>query len=201
MQKICISLFLCIFLLGCSSQPLKIDIPATTFSSSKLSSSKPKLQSIEIINKAKEGKLKNSPLGSDSIFPIKTSPTTQVIVENDIRNYFRINTEIGNKNNINLRVVIHKADSYWVWGGSSKIPIFGLLTVASNTEFGINLKLSFEVIVDGKVARTYWYDEVITIQAPATTEESLKSSFKHLIDEYRATLFSELHKEFIQRYI
>jgi hypothetical protein len=64
MQKICISLFLCIFLLGCSSQPLKIDIPATTFSSSKLSSSKPKLQSIEIINKAKEGKLKNSPLGS-----------------------------------------------------------------------------------------------------------------------------------------
>ena len=188
-------------LVGCTAQPLQVDVSQTIYNAPMSNISKPELGAITLINKAHDGKMVNTTLGSDSIFPIKTEKSTKETVENDVRRYLTERTVISSGAKNSLRVVIHKADSYWVWSSVAKVPIFGLIFVDADTEFGLNLKISFEVEENGEVVRTYWFDDVITIQAKATTEERIRESYKNLIRKYREILFGNLDSEFMGRYM
>lgn len=201
MIKILIIPLLFIGLFGCAAQPLKVDLSQTIYSAPIPNSTKPKLGKITFINKANDGLLINTTLGSDSIFPINTEEPTKETIEADLKRYLQERTVSSRDAKKSLQVVIHKADAYWVWSSIAKIPIFGLALVDADTEFGLNLKVSFEVEEGEKVVSTYWFDDVITIQAKATTQEKMKESYEKLIEKYRNTLFNELDSQFVRRYM
>lgn len=201
MKKNLLLSLLFIGLSGCAAQPLKVDVSQTIYDARVPSMAKPKVSEITLINKADDGEMVNTALGSDSVFPIKTEKATKETVEKDLRRYLHERTARSSEAKKSLRVVIHKADSYWVWSSAAKAPIFGLAFIGADTDFGLNLRISFEVEEGGKVISTYWFDDVITIQAKSTTQEAIKKSYKELVGEYRKTLFGDLDSEFVGRYL
>jgi len=197
-QKILVALA-AIILTGCSSTPLKVDLSSSEYQSEIIQ--KKDIYGLNIINKADPGKLLNTMLGSDSHLPIKTAQPTKLTVENDIKQYFEETTQINQNSTHSVTATIYKADAYWVWGGASKIPIFGLLATGSDAPYRMNLKVLLEIENNGKVEKSYLFDEVIEIQASAATEESIKAGYADLIAKARKALFSELDKRFINRYL
>lgn len=188
-----------IILAGCSSAPLIVDLSSSKYHSEV--TQKKYIHELSIINKAAPGKLLNTTLGSDSHFPIQTAQPAKLTIANDIEHYFKETTQINHNSTNSVAVTIYEADAYWVWGGASKIPILGLLAVASDTPYRMNLKVLLEVENNGKVEKSYLFDEVIEIQASAATEESIKAGYASLVSESRKVLFSELDKRFINRYL
>jgi hypothetical protein len=136
------SLLLC----GCASAPPIIDLSESVFKAgSKKQTERKTLGIFKIINKADDGKFVNTMLGSDTFFPIKPATTTKETVEQDLNRFFDSVFNIDKTSDQSLTVTVSKADSYWVWGGADKLPIIGIFTVNSNREFGLNLRVLFEI--------------------------------------------------------
>jgi hypothetical protein len=188
-----------IILAGCSSAPLKVDLSSSEYQPEIVK--KKDIRELNIINKAAHGKLVNTMLGSDTHFPIQTAQPTKQTIANDIERYFEETTKKNHNSTNSVTVTVYKADAYWVWGGASKIPIFGLLAAGSETPYRMNLKILLEIEYNGMVEKSYLFDEVIEIQASAATEESIKTGYASLVAESRRALFSELDKRFINRYL
>lgn len=186
---------------GCASNPAVVDLSDSIYKiNNKSNSERKSLSGFVLINKAAKSELING-LGSDTYIPISTATPTRDTVESDLRDYFENKLSLDAGNNRSLRVTIYKADSYWAWTAADKIPIFGLLFVGSDTEFSINLRVLFEVEVQGKVVASYLYDEKIIVEDKATTDESVVQSYKKLIAAYRGKFFEDLDNNFIHRYL
>lgn len=186
---------------GCASTPPVIDLSESVFKAGSINQSERKqIGTLRIINRADDGKVVNTILGSDSIFPIKPATTTKETVEQDLKRFFESVFSTDKTTAQDITVTISKADSYWVWGGGAKVPFFGLFMVNADTEFGINLRVLFEIEQKGKVTASYLFDEKITIQDKAATQEAIIQSYQKLIAEYRKRLFGELETRFVGRY-
>ncbi len=187
---------------GCASAPPVIDLSESAFKVSSLrKSERKKIGSLKIINKANDGQLVNTMLGSDSFFPIKPATATKETVEQDLKRFFDDVINIDKTSEQSLTVTISKADAYWVLGGADKLPIIGLFTANSDREFGLNLRVLFEVEQKGKVTASYLFDEKITVQDKAATQEAITHSYQKLIAEYRKRFFGEIETRFVGRYL
>ena len=193
------SLFLCfLFLTGCSTGPLNAGLPPININAT---DEQPiKLTTVSIINKANTGELINHIFGP-AYMPMYTRTPSMETVQVDIESFFKERTITSSESTKSLQVVIHKADSYWRWGGASRIPIIGIAFVAVDYEFGLNLNISFEVENNGKIVNIYTFKDTITIKGKAMTQDDMKTSYKKLISKYREVLLTELDTEFIRRYL
>ena len=186
---------------GCASAPPVIDLSESVFKAGSVKHSERKnIGTLKIINKADDGKFVNTILGSDSVFPIKPATTTKETVEQDLNRFFDNVLNIDKTSDQSLTVTVSKADSYWVWGGADKLPIIGIFTANSDREFGLNLRVLFEIEQKGKVTASYLFDEKITVQDKATTQEAIIQSYRKLIAEYRKRFFGEIETSFVGRY-
>lgn len=190
------SLLIC----GCASAPPVIDLAGSVFKTGSASQSERKqIGTLRIINKADDGKFVNNTFG-DTINPIKPATMTKETVEQDLKRFFEDSLRIDKTADQDLTITISRADSYWVWGGADKVPLIGLFVVNADREFGVNLRVLFEIEQKGKVATSYLFDEKITVQDKATTREAIIQSYQKLIAEYRKRLFGELETRFVGRY-
>jgi hypothetical protein len=188
--------------IGCATAPPVIDLSKSVFKAGLANQSERKqIGTLKIINKADDGKLVNTILESDTIFPIKPAVTTKETVEQDLKRFFEDTLIIDKTADQDITVTISKADSYWIWGGNAKIPFIGLALVNADYEFGVNLRVLFEIEKKGKVTASYLFDEKITIQDKAAAEEAIIRSYQRLIAEYRKRFFDELETRFLGRYL
>ena len=199
MKKLLLLLVLT-FIAGCASKPFIVDVSDSVYRSKFFDrSSAHRISALTITNSADDGKTINAVL-EPSFFPIKPQTPTRVTVEDDLKLYFGEHLSIDPSAKRSLHIKIEKADSYWVWGGVSKIPLVGLFTVNANTDIGLNLKVLIEIEDLGKVVLSYLYDEQIIITGKATTPKVIAESYQKLIRTYRETFFGELDRQFINRY-
>lgn len=159
------------------------------------------INGIEIENKANDGELINTMLGSDTIFPIKPQITTKRTVEDDIKNYFTKNTIFNASSNKKLKITVKSANSYWTWSDIQKLPIFGLFAIGQDVTFGMNLKILFEIEENNKVVKSYIFDETIKIKNGNASEEDIIKGYQILIKKYREIFFTDINKNFTNRYL
>lgn len=194
-----ISILVVISLLtGCSQKALEIDVSESMYRPTKIS--KIDINSLNITNKAEGGKFINTLLFSDTIIPIEPNAPTDELVENDIKTFFS-NYQLTKDSKKVLNVYITNADAYVVWGGAQKIPIVGLLFVAADTDYVMNLRVIFEIEENGKVLNSYQFNDKIKIRHSAAVENSIVEGYQLLIEAYRQKLFNELENRFVHRYI
>jgi len=186
---------------GCANTPMSIDLSQSEhLIQSKSKQGKAGVSSVVITNKAEKTKFVNTPLGSDSLFPFNTDVEIRQTVETDISRFFDLALDKNQKSSRSLAITINKADGYWVWGGASKIPIVGLFTIGSVTDFVVYLKVLFEIEEDGKVVSSYLIDDKYFIKGSAASEDVIKENYQRLIAEYRTKFFNELDSRFVARY-
>ncbi|WP_067587341.1 hypothetical protein [Endozoicomonas ascidiicola] len=190
------------YMVGCSNQPMVIPLPESSLITNSTVENKPRIEEVQFINKAQEGELVNpiTPF-SDSFIPINPETPVYETVESDIKNFIDTNSISGSKEDKSLRVIIEEADAYWVYGGLDKAPFINLLIVGNDKSFGLNLKVRFEIEVNGKVASTYTYKDNIVINGSAAFTDDIKDSYTMLISEYRRQFFNELKDELFKRYL
>lgn len=191
----------CLVLAGCAGTPLVVDVSDSIYrGATPTHSAAHRISAIAIINKADDGKMVNTTLGSDSVFPIKPETPTRVLVEQDIKRYLEEHLVADPSAKRSLFVTISKADAYWVWGSAAKLPFVGLALAGANTDIGMNLKVLIEIEDSGKVISSYQFDENIVIKDKATDQEAIAASYRKLIETYRMKFFGELDIRFINRY-
>ena len=185
---------------GCANPNRVIDVSNSIYkTSTNTQANLKKIRSINIINKAHDGKMDN-PILDKSIIPIKPATTTKETVEQDIKRFLEESFAIEKSEQTDITVTIQKADSYYVVGTSKKIPYVNLITVFFDTEFGLNLRVLFEIENKGKVLSSYLFDENITAEGKIAFERDIDQSYQKLIAAYRKHFFSELETRFINRY-
>lgn len=200
-MRLFLVVFIALLVGGCAAQPLRIDLSNSVYEvTSENHTEQKRIGNLTIINSADDGEFVNTILGSDTIFPIKPETTTKETVEQDLRKFFDNTLNIGGTADQDLTITISKADAYSIWGGAAKIPILGLAFVNADTEFGMNLRVLFEIEKEGKVVSTYMFDEKITIQGKASTINAVALSYQRLIAEYRRRFLGEIESRFVSRY-
>jgi hypothetical protein len=198
--RIACSLGFVVFVTACSTTPMVVELADSIYRpSSTKEGDQYGVSFVKVLNKADEGRFVNNPFG-DSVFPIKPHTPTRETVEDDLRRFLIETLPVRQAAPRSLRVTISKAESYWIYGGAMTIPVIGLAFVGADTEFGMNLRVLFEIEENGKVTRSYLFDERITVQGKATTPDSIKESYQKLIAEYRTRFFGELETNFLNRY-
>jgi hypothetical protein len=184
-------------LTGCSQKAIDIDVSSSVYKPTKVQNLN--IKDLVISNKAESGEFINTMLFSDTIIPIEPYVSTSETVEEDIKTFFN-NYKFDVNSNKHLKINIIDADAYLVWGGASKIPIVGLLFVAADTDYVMNVKILFEIEEDGKVLNSYQFYDKIKIRHSAAVESSISDGYKMLIEKYRMKLFGELENTYINRY-
>ncbi len=191
----------CLVLAGCAGTPLVVDVSDSIYrGATPIRSAEHHISALTIVNKADDGKVVNTTLGSDSIFPIKPETPTRVTVEQDIKRYLGEQLVTDHSAKRSVYVTISKADAYWVWGSAAKMPFVGLALAGANTDIGMNLKVLIEIEDSGRVISSYQFDENIVIQDKATDQGAIAASYRKLIETYRKKFFQELDTRFINRY-
>jgi hypothetical protein len=69
-----------------------------------------------------------------------------------------------------------------------------------DVEYGVYLRVQFEVEQNNKVLRTYLYERVIKTTGKNATWADVEESYQKLIATYRQEFFQQLEHEFIERY-
>ncbi len=162
--------------------------------------SRAKLSSVEIIDRATPSKLENEGVFGDTEVGVR-QPTSQTVTE-DIKAYFDKATirESGSGQKVIVR--IEKVDAYWVFRAAKKVPFVGLALLGTPDVFVMKLRASFEVESQGKVLRTFNYDETFSLaNGSASTRDSIAESYQRLIALYRQRFFDDLDKQFAARYL
>jgi hypothetical protein len=194
------SIILSIFLSSCINQHRPIDVSDSIYKSpSDNQTIKKQIRNINIINKADDGK-KVHPLIDASYIPITPATTTKETVEQDIKRFLEENFISEKTGPTDITVTIQKADSYYIINSVKKIPYVNLITVFGDADFGMNLRVLFEVENKGKVVSSYLFDDQIITQGKIATEEGINQGYKKLISEYRKKFITELETRFINRY-
>ncbi|MFA5460445.1 MAG: hypothetical protein WC274_00030 [Sulfurimonas sp.] len=191
-------LFVAINFSGCANKPINIDVSESKYKIKE--QVEIDIKNINIENVSNNGEMINTILGSDTIIPIIPEVPTKETVENDIKDYFHTMKMIESSNKV-LKIVVKKADSYWTLSDLQKIPIFGLFAVGQKVTYGLNLKVLFEVEEDGKVIKSYTFNDTIKIKNGNVTQDDIIAGYKKLISQYREVFFNEIHNQFTKRYL
>lgn len=201
-MRLHLAIIVSVLLCGCSSMPPVIDLSESVYKVSSASGSERKqIGTLKIINMANDGKFTPLTLsGSPTNIPITPATRTKETVEQDLKRFFESTLSIDKTAAQDLTVTISRADSYWVWGGARRNIIVGVSEVFDAREFGVNLRVLFEIEQKGKVTASYLVDENIAIQDKAATQEDIIQSYQRLIADYRRRFFGELETRFIDRY-
>lgn len=178
-----------------SCAPIAVNLPPLNNSLAKEYQVRPAINKITIINKAKEGELRHNPFGT-SYYPLIASESAWINVEKDIDTYLKARTDISEQSMISVRATIYKADIYREVGPAEQMPFISFLTLAADKTFGMNLKIIFEIEHDGKVEKTYVYDEIITEKGPPDFE----ILYHKIFSKYRKVFYGDLDVNFIPRY-
>jgi hypothetical protein len=183
--------FTIFFLLsGCAS----VNIPLPKFSCK--STPDVAIKSMAIIDRtSKSAELKRSALGDYQVEIKQETPFSKVLSD-DLNKFF-------NKSDTSLysvSVQIQRADPYWTLTAEQRVPLLGMLAMGMEVEYGIYLKLQFEVEQNNKVVRVYLYDNVIKTTAQNATGEDMEKGYQKLISVYREEFFQQLDHEFVERY-
>ncbi|MCD8545168.1 MAG: hypothetical protein LRY52_10110 [Sulfurospirillum cavolei] len=67
--------------------------------------------------------------------------------------------------------------------------------------YGLNIKVLFEVEEDGKVIKSYTFNDTIKIKNGNATQDDIMAGYKKLISHYREVFFNEIHNQFTKRYL
>lgn len=154
------------------------------------------LKSISIVDRTgAESKRKFSFFG-DQQGPIKAKTPFSKIVGDDISAFFMRSSA----SDYSLAVQIQTAEPYFTMTAEQKVPFLGILASGMDVEYGVYLRLQFEVEQNGKVLRTYAYDNVIKTMGQNATPKDMEEGYQKLISEYRRDFFQQLDKEFVARY-
>ncbi|MBP1680814.1 MAG: hypothetical protein H6Q35_1153 [Proteobacteria bacterium] len=191
-------LFIAISFSGCAKKSINIDVSDSKYQVKE--QVKIDIKKINIENLSNNGEMKNTILGSDSIIPIVPETPTKKTVEDDIKDYF-LTMEMLKSSNRVLKIIVKEADSYWTFSDVQKIPIVGLFAVGEKVTYGLNLKILFEVEEDGKVIKSYTFNDTIKIKNGNATQDDIIAGYKKLISQYREVFFNEIHNQFTKRYL
>ena len=201
MKKFIALLVVLVLLTGCAAGPRTVDLSESFNKTNPLRIvERKRISAYKILNKSESTPNQSSGVFSTSYNGIGTAIKTKETVEEDLRNFINKSFEVDGTTDKVLIVTLLKADSYWVLDTLEKLPFVGLLTAAADREFGLNLRVRFEIEQSGKVVNSYLVDEKITVKASAATDAALKDSYKKLISEYRAIFFPDLENNFVLRY-
>lgn len=191
----------CVFLLGaCAAQPpIDVSNSQNLVRSNLLDVAKPTLSAVDIINQAKVPDARISAFDDVHIsFKTQTAQT----VTSDIASYFKTATQNSANTTQKVSVTIDKADAYWVFGGAKRIPFIGLFAAASDCEYVMDVRATFEVEVNGKVTKTFTMDREYSFpDGKATGLDDIKAAYQRLVALYREKFFAELDERFVTRYL
>ncbi len=181
------------FLGGCTSHNIPIAIPGLSVKSD----SRVKFKTISVYDL--------TDLDSDreySFFdvwraPLKEAPPFARIVSDDISAFFSRSGE----SQYGLKVQIHHAQPYRTVTGLQRIPVLSLFAPAGKTtEYGVYMRILFEVLRDGKVIKTYTYYDTIKTVTQNDAGNDLEKAYKKLVAAYRQEFFQQLDREFVAKY-
>jgi hypothetical protein len=188
---------LALCLTGCA--PLQVDLSGSEYQpTSNVSTAPRRVASITIINRAADAELQNH-LFSKSLIPIKTAVSPQSTVESDIKLLLAQTLRVGDGTDKSVLVTIRKVDAFWTLGVADRIPIVGLATVASDTEFVMHVVLSLEIRNNGAIVATYPVDHEVKIIGKATTRTVIANSYQRLIAKYRQVVLGDIQHNFIDK--
>jgi hypothetical protein len=163
------------------------------------SANRPVVASVEVVNDAPPPKGEYPAFGS-SILP--AAANTAETVASDLPSYFAGATVVGAPEAQRVIVRIEKADAYWVMPVSGSLPVVGILTLGGDREFFMNMRVSIEVEMHGKVVRTFASNERFSISDGKTvTQGDIEQSYRRLVARYREQFFGTLDKTFTERYL
>lgn len=182
---------LSVILTGCVSH--NITIPDMTIRSA----DNVKIKAISIVDRTiGESRLKISWGGEDQQLPLKQNTPFVKIVGDDLSAFF----SKSNTSEYSLNVIIQTAEPYWTLTAFQRIPVIGWFASGMDVEYGLYLRLQIEVEQNGKVVRTYSYDQLIKTIGKNGTAKDVEESYQKLISVYRQEFFSQLDSEFVSRY-
>ena len=99
-------------------------------------------------------------------------------------------------------VRIEQVDTYWVFRAAKRAPFIGLALLGTPDVFAMRLRATFKVEDNGKVLRTFSYDETYSLaDGSATTQDSIAESYARLIALYRQRFYDDLDQQFAARYL
>ena len=177
-------------LTACSTAPAVVDLSDSVYKpSSPNEGDQYSVSFVKILNKADGGR--NA---------LRLHKPTRETVEEDLKRFLADTLPVKKTAPRSLQVTISKAESYWLYEGAATIPIIGILFIDADFEFGINLRVLFEIEQNSKVVSSYLFDERVTIQGKAATPDNIRESYKKVIAEYRKRFFGELETNFLNRY-
>ncbi len=182
---------LSVILTGCASH--NITIPDMTIRSA----GNVKIKAISVVDRTSgESGLKISWGWEDQQLPLKQNTPFVKIVGDDLSAFFTK----SNTSEYSLNVIIQTAEPYWTLTAFQRIPVIGWFASGMDVEYGLYLRLQIEVEQNGKVVRTYSYDQVIKTIGKNGTAADFEESYQKLISVYRQEFFSQLDSEFVSRY-
>jgi hypothetical protein len=201
MSKFTVLFAVLVLLTGCAAGPRTVDLSESFNKTNPLRiEERKRISAYKILHKPESSSAQSSGVFSTSYNGIGTAIKTKETVEEDLKNFIDKSFEVDVTSDRVLIITLLKADSYWVLDTLEKLPFIGLLTVAADREFGLNLRVRFEIEQSGKVVNSYVVDEKITVKGSAATDAAMKDTYKKLISEYRSTFFPDLEKNFVLRY-
>jgi hypothetical protein len=187
--------------LGACGWPTIISVPssADTVRTAIHKTNRPSVALVEVENDALPAKRENSAFGS---YTLPASADTAKTVASDLESYFAKATMPGPPDAQRVLVRIEKAESFWTMPTSGTLPFVGLLTAGADREFSMDLQVTIEVEVHGKVVRTFNTSQHYAIADGRTSSnEEMARSYQRLIAKYRDNFFSTLDKTFTERYL
>lgn len=191
MRRVCFFLmfFLSMVISGCTRI---IVVPDATIKSN----NNVYIKSIIVIdNMISDSNLKTSFFG-DIQDPIITDPSFFQVIKKDLTSFF--NKSLGSE--FNIVAHIQRADPYLTRTVEQRIPIIGLFLLNEEVEYGLYLRIHFEIEQNGKVIKTYLYDNLIKTMAENASPSDVKKGYLKLVSTYRQEFFKQLDSEFLARY-
>lgn len=137
----------------------------------------------------------------DTYLPVGLLPKASEVVAQDLRAFFAKNLGDARSASKSLTITIEKADCFFVMTVADKVPLLGLALFGRERKFQMNLRLTIEVEVAGKVISTYSINESISSLGSARDSEALSSAYLKLIAAYREKVFEDLRTKFAPRYL
>ena len=188
------------FIGGCAANPVAVSLSAMQREPGAVE--KPLLRQVTIVNESIPFKPVRGVMGSEGKYPLRMVPAFPDVLTGDLQEYFANSVRVdAAKSHTALRVRILSADAYVRVNGGASIPILGVAAALGNQNFGLAVRLSIDVEVEGKVQRTYTVEREYIVIAPDRSLKERAGTYTKMIVDYREKLYSELDAQFLSRFL
>ncbi len=182
-------------LAGCA--PMQVNLSGSEYHpTSEVIAQRPKVTSYTVINRAPGPDAENKFFGATQI-PIKTAEPLPQTVTSDLKLLLAQTVAIDPSSDRSVIITLRRADAFWLWSGTDKIPFVGLFTAGRTRKFIMNIDLSAVLLQKGETINTYRLKKQVEIKGKATTRSDVEASYKRLVAKYRSTVLPELIRKFI----